>query len=161
MSRQIIVLWAGRHRRDRWQELVDDYSGRIRRFIEIEDRALRVPRRGDEEGRRRLEAEKILASMPSDAWSIALDEGGRSHGSEGLARHVGKLIDAWAGPLVFVVGSDVGLDRSLVGECRETLSLGPLTLPHELARLLLYEQLYRCLAIRGGINYHRGRLSGS
>ena len=58
-------------------------------------------------------------------------------------------------PVVFFLGSDLGLDPNLVAKCRQRLSLGPLTLPHALARLILLEQLYRALSILEGIQYHR------
>jgi 23S rRNA (pseudouridine1915-N3)-methyltransferase len=57
--------------------------------------------------------------------------------------------------LVFLIGSDLGLAKSVLDQARERLSFGPLTLPHELARLVLLEQLYRGLAISAGIKYHR------
>jgi 23S rRNA (pseudouridine1915-N3)-methyltransferase len=61
----------------------------------------------------------------------------------------------WPRPVVFFLGSDLGLDPDLAARCRLRLSLGPLTLPHSLARLVLLEQLYRALSILEGIQYHR------
>ena len=61
----------------------------------------------------------------------------------------------WPHPVVFILGSDLGLAPSVSKACRESLSLGPMTLPHELARLVLYEQLYRALSIQARIKYHR------
>ncbi len=54
-----------------------------------------------------------------------------------------------------MIGSDLGLAEEVLRGVRESISLGPLTLPHELARLVLYEQLYRALSIGAGIKYHR------
>ena len=58
-------------------------------------------------------------------------------------------------PIAFLLGSDVGLAPSLRKEAALQLAFGPMTFPHELARLMLYEQLYRALAIDQGIKYHR------
>lgn len=57
--------------------------------------------------------------------------------------------------MVFLIGSDLGLDHSVLESARWTLSLGRLTLSHELARVVLYEQLYRALSIEAGMSYHR------
>jgi 23S rRNA (pseudouridine1915-N3)-methyltransferase len=54
-----------------------------------------------------------------------------------------------------VIGSDLGLDRAVLNASRWTLSLGRLTLSHELARVVLYEQLFRALSIEAGMSYHR------
>ena len=65
------------------------------------------------------------------------------------------LEETWPHAVVFALGSDVGLAREVLQRADEKLSLGPMTLPHELARLVLYEQIYRAATIRSGINYHR------
>ena len=75
--------------------------------------------------------------------------------SERFAEWLERIDRDWPHPVVFVLGSDLGLGAAVRRACRETLSLGPMTLPHELARLVLYEQIYRALCIRAGIKYHR------
>ena len=75
--------------------------------------------------------------------------------SERFAEWLERIERDWPHPLVFVLGSDLGLGARVRDACRETLSFGPMTLPHELARLVLYEQIYRALCIRAGIKYHR------
>jgi 23S rRNA (pseudouridine1915-N3)-methyltransferase len=92
---------------------------------------------------------------PADALWIALDRGGRALDSEALAREVERWRREWSRPVVFFVGSDLGLDPGLAARCRLRLSLGPLTLPHSLARLVLLEQLYRALSLGAGHPYHR------
>ena len=66
-----------------------------------------------------------------------------------------RLRQEWTHPIVFLIGSDLGLDRAVIDSAREVLSLGPMTLSHELARVVLYEQLYRALSIEAGMSYHR------
>lgn len=75
-----------------------------------------------------------------------------------LARELKRLREDWPHPVGFLLGSDLGLHREVLEVSRQRLSLGPLTLPHELARLVLYEQLFRAVAMDAGINYHRGPL---
>lgn len=101
------------------------------------------------------EAEALLAALPEPCWTVALDRRGRRLSSEELARWLEQLRERWPHPIAFLVGSDLGLGRKALSAARERLSLGPLTLPHELARLLLYEQLYRSLSLSAGIKYHR------
>ena len=86
---------------------------------------------------------------------MCLDRLGRKLSSSAFAREVGRLRTEWRRPVAWIVGSDLGLDRELMESSRLRLSLGPLTLPHELARLTVFEQIYRSLTILEGINYHR------
>lgn len=86
---------------------------------------------------------------------IALDARGRARSSESFSKWLTQKQESYPHPLVFLVGSDAGLDPELRRSAELQLSLGPMTLPHELARLVLYEQLYRALAIQHGIKYHR------
>lgn len=153
MSLRFLVLWAGRRQRDRWEELSSDYRNRIVHWHPVEDRPLRVRDRGP--SRRADEAQAMLDSMPEPCWPVALDLGGKMLSSEQLAGQVETWRQEWPHPVVFLVGSDLGLDPELLRRCRTRWSLGPLTLPHQLARLVLYEQLYRSLAIGSGIQYHR------
>lgn len=155
MSRDLLVLWAGRHRRRRWEEAVEEYRRKLRRMYRVTDRQVRGRRAGDDVEARRREGEAILSAVPEGAWVIALDASGRMSSSEAFAERLAWLRDNWTSELVFVLGSDLGLDPKVLGRADEVLSLGPMTLPHELARVVLYEQLYRAWAIRSGIKYHR------
>jgi 23S rRNA (pseudouridine1915-N3)-methyltransferase len=157
MGREILVLWAGRHQRDVWDGLCGRYRERIERHLPLRERAVRA---GAGSGKERLAAEAaaLRQALPDPAWTVALDRRGRALTSVALAEWLARRRDEWPHPLVFLLGSDLGLDSGLTAACRTRLSLGPLTLPHELARLVLYEQLYRALSINAGIKYHRGPL---
>ena len=152
MGREIAILWAGRHRRDDWDQLCRRYRDRIARFGPIREQAVKV-RRGA--ARLEAEAEALKSALPQPSWAVALASEGRKMTSEAFAVWLERLERDWPHPLVFVVGSDLGLGGAIRESCRETLSLGPMTLPHEMARLVLYEQIYRALCIRAGIKYHR------
>lgn len=150
----VLVVWAGRHRRDAWTDLCERYLGRIRHHLVIEERTVRA---GAGEGRVRLEAEAkaLLGALPPKSHVVALDSRGPQKTSADLAKWLRRRLDGSRRPLVFVVGSDLGLDGSVLAEADEGLSFGRMTLPHELARVVLYEQLYRALSILGGMKYHR------
>ncbi len=99
------------------------------------------------------EAEALLAELRSDEQLVALTEEGQALGSVQLAE---RLRDSGSGRLAFVIGGADGLAPRLKQRAAWTLSLSPLTFPHELARLLLLEQLYRAQTILQGGPYHRG-----
>lgn len=153
MAFENVVTWVGR-RREPWETLCGDYRQRIERFAPVRELVVR-PGRGDDRTRLRLEGKAIRSVLPADAWTVCLDRKGRRLSSTGLATEVGRLRSEWQRPVVWIVGSDLGLERNLLDSCRFRLSLGSFTLAHELARLTLYEQIYRAFTILEGINYHR------
>ena len=89
------------------------------------------------------------------AKRIALDIGGTTRSSEGFADHLSRLMLDGRSHIVFVLGGAAGLDDGIVGAADERLTLGPLTLPHQLARVVLLEQVYRAFRIMRGEPYHR------
>lgn len=154
LSRKILFLRAGRHHRQPWETLCADYRERIGRTFDIEDRLIKA---GSGEGvaRRRAEGKALREQIPDPSWVIALDPRGRSMSSEKWSAEMMRLKDEWPHPLVFLIGSDLGLDPSLLQDARLRLSFGPMVFGHELARLVLYEQVYRAIAMTRGIKYHR------
>lgn len=155
MAREFLVLWAGRHRRDVWDSLCAEYRERIGRWTPVREQAVKVKPVGDPRSRLAAEGEALLGAVPDPCWLVALDRRGSELSTEQLARRLRRLRREWPHPVAFVLGSDLGLHRSVLDAARLRLSLSKLTFPHELARLLLYEQLYRVLSIHAGIKYHR------
>lgn len=80
---------------------------------------------------------------------------GKLVSSEELAAMLDKRMSAGAGEFVFVVGSSYGLDPSVKARADMLLSMSPMTFPHQLARVMLAEQLYRCTQILAGGKYHK------
>ena len=102
----------------------------------------------------RREAERVRTRMLDGSWTVALDPAGKVPGSsEILAQWLGRRLEVPL-PTTFLIGGAAGLDPDLVAEANERMSLGPLTLPHQLARVILAEQLYRALCILAGHPYH-------
>lgn len=102
------------------------------------------------------EAERILAAVPDGTEIVAMTRTGTRWDSRDLARYLNELAVS-AGPgATFVVGGAYGLDDRLLGEARHRLSLSAMTMPHDLARLVLAEQLYRAGTIVRGEPYHKG-----
>ncbi len=86
---------------------------------------------------------------------VALDSGGRQLSSEGLSADIDDLALHGSSHLVFVIGGSVGLSADVLGRADARLSLGLMTLPHNLARIVLLEQLYRAFRISRGEPYHK------
>ncbi len=155
MARELVIVWAGRHHRSGWEEICTDYRRRIVRWVPARDVPVRARAAADDPQRQRIEGQALLAAIPDPVWIVALDSRGEMPDSGQLAERLARLRNEWPHPIAFIIGSDVGLDRAVLDAARWTLSLGRLTLSHELARVVLYEQLYRVLTIEAGMSYHR------
>jgi 23S rRNA (pseudouridine1915-N3)-methyltransferase len=149
-----VIVWAGRHERSDWEELCVGYRDRIRHLAPVRDVPVRARVAANDPGRQRAEAEALRAAAGRDAWIVALDSRGEMLSSEAFASRLAALRETWPHAVAFVIGSDLGLDLEALGP-RSTLSFGPVTLSHLLARLVLHEQLFRALSIGAGMSYHR------
>jgi 23S rRNA (pseudouridine1915-N3)-methyltransferase len=153
--RELVVAWVGRPRQDAWEELCADYRERIARQVPIRDLPIRVRHRGEDRQRLRKEGRALLTALPEPCWLVALDRRGRAPSTLELARDLAQRLESWPHAIAFAGGSGLGLDPAALDSAHQKLSLSRLTLPHQLARLLLYEQLYRALSLAAGIQYHR------
>ncbi|HOX20749.1 MAG TPA: 23S rRNA (pseudouridine(1915)-N(3))-methyltransferase RlmH [Gemmatimonadales bacterium] len=140
-----------------YREACDDYLRRIGRRAKVHEvevrEAARAPTRAVQQAE---EADRLRARIPPRAQVVALAREGRAWTSAELADRFARW-EADARPLVFLVGGSTGLDPGLVTESESVWSLGPLTLPHELARVVVVEQIYRAGTILRGEPYHKGR----
>ena len=98
------------------------------------------------------EAEAVLAALRPDEQLVVMAEEGQTFTSPAFAE---RLEGSGSERLVFVIGGAEGIDPALKARANWKLSLSPMTFPHELARLLLLEQLYRALSIQQGGPYHK------
>ncbi len=155
MARELVILWAGRHHRSGWEEICSTYRRKIGHMATVRDVPVKVKAAPDDPQRLRVEGQALLAALPRPSWPIALDSRGETVDSSQLAERLTRIKAEWPYPVAFVIGSDLGLDPAVLDEARWVLSLGRLTLSHELARAVLYEQLFRTLTIEAGMSYHR------
>jgi 23S rRNA (pseudouridine1915-N3)-methyltransferase len=105
--------------------------------------------------RRAEEGAALMKLVRAAEVVIALDETGRMLTSLAFARLIGRLRDDGTKTMALVIGGADGLARDVVGAAHFTLSFGAITLPHQLARVVLAEQLYRAATILSGHPYHR------
>jgi 23S rRNA (pseudouridine1915-N3)-methyltransferase len=152
------VVAVGRVRDVALRAACDDYLGRARRGARIEVHEVTEAGRagGTPAVTRRIEGERLRRATPGGALRVALTREGRVHTSEHFARVVGRWREG-ARDVAFLLGGAHGLADGLLRDADVALSLSPMTLPHELARLVLLEQLYRAGTISRGEPYHKGR----
>ena len=136
---KVRVAWLGRPTASPYEQEVETYRKRVHRRWPAEDRPLRAAAGGrdkDPERLLRLEAETVLRLLEPGWRLVVLDEHGQAPTSAGFAKRLQKHADNGVEGVLFVIGSDLGLDKKLVVRADEKLSLGPMTLPHLLARLM-------------------------
>jgi 23S rRNA (pseudouridine1915-N3)-methyltransferase len=150
------VLWVGRTAPGPWEELAAGYARRLSRMATFTQVRVRpaTGRAGDPHRALAEEAGRIRAHLKPGDLLVTVDERGVQRTTEELAGWLQESLGRRR--VVLVVGSDLGLDPALRREARESLALSRLTLAHQLARVLVLEQLYRCLDLLGGGAYHRG-----
>ena len=112
-------------------------------------------RAGSAASRKAEEAKTLAAQLPASGIVVALDERGKSTGSEDFARRIVRWRDEGKQAVSFVIGGPDGLDPTFVATADLALSFSPLTWPHQLVRIMLAEQLYRTTTILSGHPYHR------
>jgi 23S rRNA (pseudouridine1915-N3)-methyltransferase len=132
-----------------------DYRGRLERHLRTDEVFVR-PERADRPDALDVEAERLLAKVGPRDRLVALVVDGEPWSSEDLARRLEAWLAGGHRAVVFALGSASGLGGAVRVRARERWSLGPLTLPHDLARVVVWEQLYRAGTILRGEPYHRG-----
>jgi 23S rRNA (pseudouridine1915-N3)-methyltransferase len=131
------------------------YQEALSRYVRCETTILRdAGQAKDQAARKRKEGQALLAALTPRDRVVGLDERGRAHGSKGLASRLREWIEDPGRAPCFVIGGPFGYSDEAQARFDERLSLGPYTLPHELARVVLLEQLYRGMSILAGHPYH-------
>lgn len=155
---RIRFLFVGKSDDAEYARGVERYAGRIARFAHCEVVVVKEERSGaraDAAGIRKREAERLLAALKPRDLLVLCDERGRERTSAEFARDLRGWLDSGPSAVAFAVGGAFGLDASLAPRARAILSLSRMTLPHQLARLLLAEQVYRATATLSGVAYSK------
>ena len=143
---KINFVCVGKLKEGYWREAVGEYAKRLSRFCKTEIREL--PERGGP----RDEAEEILRACRGYTFALAVEGG--SCGSEKFAEKLKALCDRGE-EMTFVIGSSCGLDGSVKASANELVSFSQMTFPHQMMRVILFEQVYRAFMINSGSEYHK------
>ena len=150
---KIKIAWIGKTKQPAIQSLTDEYLKRISRYVQVEGV---VP--GDEAALLALCGRAARRGKSAGAIStlVLLDSRGKQFSSEEFARFLGDYQERNPLPLVFALGPADGFSEACQLEAQQMISLGRMTLAHELARVVLLEQIYRAFTILKGHPYHCG-----
>lgn len=140
---------------------IAEYAKRLRPYVKFDvlevpdEKAPETMSPAEEAQVRDREGERLLALIKPDAHVIALAIGGELWSSENLAAQLDKLGTYGKSHVVFVIGGSNGLSPAVLHRAQQKLSFGRMTLPHQLMRLVLTEQIYRAVKINRGEPYHK------
>lgn len=156
----VLIAAVGRLKDGAERTLVDRYverlsTGRKIGLGPVKESEIPESRAASADLRKSDEAQRLLALAASCDLKIALDERGKTMSSAAFAQWLGAKRDAGAKAAAFIIGGPDGQGDDVRQSAQLLLSLGPMTLPHGLARAVLAEQLYRAVTILSGHPYHR------
>ncbi|HBT19888.1 MAG TPA: 23S rRNA (pseudouridine(1915)-N(3))-methyltransferase RlmH [Peptococcaceae bacterium] len=158
---EICIVAVGKIKEKFYKEAADEYLKRLKKFtkvkvIEVKDEP--IPSNlspGDKQKILEAEGERIIRHIKDDTYVIALNISGEEISSEKLASRLQQLFLGGTSRLTFIVGGTLGLSSSVLLRSHWQLSLSKLTFPHQLARVILLEQIYRSFTIINREPYHR------
>lgn len=148
----IAVVCAGRLKEKYWQEAAAEYVKRLSRYNRTE--IVEVPDQPEGPQAMKKEGEAMLHHIRPDDYVVALCIDARQQTSEQLAAFF-RQREMSPARVVFVVGGSLGLHPDVLARADETLSMSQMTFPHQLARVMLLEQIYRAHKIKAGEKYHK------
>ena len=156
-SVKLVLLTVGKTDSKPLQSLLEDFSGRLNRYIPFEMQAIPdIRARGKQPPaaiREREAAEVLNQLLPSDVLWL-LDENGKQFSSRGLAEHLQKCMNAGPKRLVVIIGGAYGHGEQVRARAQDSISLSRMTFNHQVVRLMAVEQLYRAYSILKGDPYH-------
>lgn len=152
------VVAVGKLKEKFWVQACAEYVKRLGAYAKVEMREVAdidPARAGGVEASRAREGQEILVAIPARSHVILLAIDGKQRSSEQFSAHLDELALRGKSDLSFVIGGSDGVSPEVRARANETFSFGPITLPHNLARVVLLEQLYRACKISRGEPYHK------
>lgn len=152
------VVAVGKLKERFWTEACAEYLKRLQPYVKtavVEVADIDPAKAGGEEAAVAREGMAILKAIPERAHLVLLAIDGKQRSSEELSQHLDDLALSGTGEVVFVIGGSCGVSADVRAHADETLSFGKITLPHNLARVVLLEQLYRACKISRNEPYHK------
>ena len=156
----VSIISVGTIKEEYLKSALAEYKKRISQYARVDEISIKEEKITDEDNPAQIkkalssEGEKIISSIPTGAYKIALCIEGRSYSSEELAQIIGDACDT-NGKIAFIIGSSHGLSNEVKDACDLKLSFSKLTFPHQLMRVVLAEAIYRSFTIINGKKYHK------
>ncbi len=153
------VIAVGKLREAYFKAACDEFASRIRHFLPLDE--TEVPSatsdsgNGSGKGALQAEADSIVKQIPQGSKLVVLDIQGKQFSSEKFSQYLQDEMLSSTNRLSFVIGGAWGIAPTVMESAALRLSLSAMTFPHELARVMLYEQLYRALSLWKGLPYHK------
>lgn len=155
---KITVVAVGKLKERFWKDACAEYVKRLGAYAKVGVREVAdvdPARAGGVDGARNREGSTIVAALPEHAHVILLAIEGKERSSEELSARLDELALRGSSDIAFVIGGSDGVSDEVRARADETLSFGRITLPHNLARVVLLEQIYRACKISRGEPYHK------
>ena len=149
------LIWIGKTRNEPLRTLIEDYLARLRHFVRCEVTELRESSARTEREGIADESQRIIGALRSDALVVLLDIAGREWSSTELAGELEKWQSGSRKEVAFIIGGPNGVSDELKSRASFRWSLSRLTLTHEMARVVLTEQLFRAYTILRGLPYQK------
>lgn len=151
--KRISFLFVGKPKDKSYQSLEEHYLKRIQNFASVNIKYVKDSKEKDLSIRKKKEAQNLLKEISEKTFLIACDENGKSFTSKKFSQKLSQL-DNLYGDVSFVIGGAFGFDEEILQRANFKLRLSDMTFPHELARVVLLEQVYRGISILKGSQYH-------
>ncbi len=156
-----VILCVGKLKEAYWRDAVAEYAKRLQRFgtfsiIELAD--LPEPKNASAADIQKIiaqEGEAMLAQLKPRDYVVALCIDGKQHDSLTFADDIARIESSGAARAVFLIGGSNGLSPAVISRANAKFSFSPMTFPHQLARVMLLEQLYRARKILANETYHK------
>lgn len=145
-------IWIGKTREKNWRALQDEYLKRLSHFVKCEISEIKESQRHEGSA---IEGKRILEMLHPKSFAVLLDVGGKGITSHELARQTETWQTMGNKEITFIIGGADGVSSEVAERADFRLSLSFLTFTHEMARVVLLEQLYRAFTIINGFPYQK------
>ena len=158
---KITIICVGKIKEKFYRDAIDEYRKRLSRYAKLEIVEVVDEKTKDQASEaedlmvKEKEGERILKNIKEDAYVVALAIEGKMYDSVALSNHLETLGVNGKSHLTFVIGGSLGLSLQVLSRADEKLSFSPMTFPHQLMRVVLLEQIYRCFRIQNNEPYHK------
>ena len=151
---KIRVIWPGKTQEEWVRRGIDEYAGRIRRYVQLDLAEAREEKGGSAKIMREREGERLARLVPKSARLILLDERGEEMTSPDFAGVLSRYRDGGISEMVIAIGGAYGVSDALRSRADKVISLSRMTFTHQMVRVFLLEQIYRGFTILNNEPYH-------